>query len=141
MKFINENTIQVSKMFAKNAMIYGTDEYKLWRKCLSENPGVVMITKTIKKNPNKETNKNLTYENMRLYISVQENAEALLAEFERELIISKIQTNPYRAVLGWFLQEFKDYDSYKKFFKDLEKQKESETKDVNIEKMPSVVNE
>ena len=38
-------------------------------------------------------------------------------------------------------KEFEDYDSYKKFFKDLKKQKESETKDVNIEKMPSVVNE
>ena len=60
---------------------------------------------------------------------------------EKTIRMSKIQSNPYRAVLAWFLQEFKDYDSYKKFFKDLEKQKDSETKDVNIEKMPSVVNE
>lgn len=140
-KIMDNNEAQVSKTFAKNARIYGTEEYRIWREFKAENSEYVMVVKTIKKNPDKETNKNLTYENMRLYISVQDNAEALLAEFERELIISKIQTNPYRAVLAWFLQEFKDYDSYKKFFKDLEKQKGSETKDVNIEKMPSVVNE
>ena len=138
---MDDNQAQVSKTFAKNAKIYGTEEYRMWREFKAENPEYVMVVKTIKKNPDKETNKNLTYENMKLYISVQDNAKELLVEFERELTLSKIQSNPYRAVLAWFLQEFKDYDSYKKFFKDLEKQKESETKDVNIEKMPSVVNE
>ena len=140
-KIMDNNEAQVSKTFAKNAKIYGTEEYRMWREFKAENPEYVMVVKTIKKNPDKETNKNLTYENMKLYISVQDNAKELLVEFERELTLSKIQSNPYRAVLAWFLQEFKDYDSYKKFFKDLEKQKESETKDVNIEKMPSVVNE
>lgn len=140
-KMMDDNQAQVSKTFAKNAKIYGTEEYRMWREFKAENPEYVMVVKTIKKNPDKETNKNLTYENMKLYISVQDNAKELLVEFERELTLSKIQSNPYRAVLAWFLQEFKDYDSYKKFFKDLEKQKESETKDVNIEKMPSVVNE
>ena len=140
-KMMDDNQAQVSKTFAKNAKIYGTEEYRMWREFKAENPEYVMVVKTIKKNPDKETNKNLTYENMKLYISVQDNAKELLVEFERELTLSKIQSNPYRAVLAWFLQEFKDYDSYKKFFKDLEKQKDSETKDVNIEKMPSVVNE
>ena len=140
-KMMDDNQAQVSKTFAKNAKIYGTEEYRMWREFKAENPEYVMVVKTIKKNPDKETNKNLTYENMKLYISVQDNAKELLVEFERELTLSKIQSNPYRAVLAWFLQEFKDYDSYKKFFKDLEKQKGSETKDVNIEKMPSVVNE
>lgn len=140
-KMMDDNQAQVSKTFAKNAKIYGTEEYRMWREFKAENPEYVMVVKTIKKNPDKETNKNLTYENMKLYISVQDNAKELLVEFERELTLSKIQSNPYRAVLAWFLQKFKDYDSYKKFFKDLEKQKESETKDVNIEKMPSVVNE
>ena len=100
-----------------------------------------MVVKTIKKNPDKETNKNLTYENMKLYISVQDNAKELLVEFERELTLSKIQSNPYRAVLAWFLQKFETYDSYKKFFKELEEQNASEKTSVNIESMPSVVNE
>ena len=124
-KMIDNNEAQVSKTFAKNAKIYGTDEYKLWREFKAENPEYVMVIKTIKKNPDKETNKNLTYENMKLYISVQENAEALLVEFERELILSKVQSNPYRAVLAWFKKTFKDYDSYKNFFKELEVKKAS----------------
>lgn len=138
-KIMENNKAQVSKTFAKNAKIYGTEEYRMWREFKAENPEYVMSVKTIKKNPNKETNKNLTYENMRLYISVQENAEALLAEFERELIISKIQTNPYRSVLAWFKQKFKGYDSYKKFFKEIEEQKNAMI-NISLANMPSVAN-
>lgn len=138
-KIMENNEAQVSKTFAKNARIFGTDEYKIWREFKAENPEYVMTVKTIKKNPYKETNKNLTYENMRLYISVQENAEDLLAEFERELIISKIQTNPYRSVLAWFKQKFKGYDSYKNFFKEIEEQKNAMI-NISLANMPSVAN-
>lgn len=140
-KIMDDNQSQVSKTFAKNAKIYGTEEYKLWREFLAENPGYTMTTKTIKKNPDKRTNKNLKYENMRQFIKEQDNAEELLQEFEREIRMSKIQSNPYGAVLAWFLQKFKDYDSYKKFFKELEEKNNEETTNVNIENMPSVVNE
>lgn len=119
-KIMDNNEAQVSKTFAKNARIFGTEEYRMWREFLAENPGYRMITKKIKKNPDKRTNKNLKYENMRQFIREQANAEQLLEEFEREIRLSKIQSNPYGAVLAWFLQKFKDYDSYKKFFKDLE---------------------
>ena len=30
-KFINDTDVQVTREFAKNAMIFGTPEYKLWR--------------------------------------------------------------------------------------------------------------
>ena len=93
-KMMDDNQAQVSKTFAKNARIYGTEEYRIWREFKAENPEYVMVVKTIKKNPDKETNKNLTYENMKLYISVQDNAKELLVEFERELTLSKIQSNP-----------------------------------------------
>lgn len=139
--YINDNEAMVSKKFEKNARVFGTPEFKLWREYIREFPNAKMITKTIKKNPDKKTNKNLTYENMKLYISVQDNSKELLVEFERELTLSKIQSNPYRAVLAWFLQKFETYDSYKKFFKELEEQNASEKTSVNIESMPSVVNE
>ena len=111
-KIMDNNEAQVSKTFAKNARIYGTEEYRIWREFKAENPEFVMVVKTIKKNPDKETNKNLTYENMRLYISEQDNAEELLQEFEKELRLSKIQASPYHAVLTWFKNNFKDYKSY-----------------------------
>ena len=139
-KIMDNNEAQVSKTFAKNARIYGTEEYRMWREFLVENPGFTMTTKTIKKNPDKRTNKNLKYKNMRQFIKEQNNAEELLKEFEKEIRLSKIQSNPYRAVLAWFLQKFEKYDSYKEFFKNLDEQNNSETTNVNIENMPSAAN-
>ena len=139
--YINDNEAMVSKKFEKNARVFGTPEFKLWREYLREFPNAKMITKSIKKNPDKRTNKNLKYENMRQFIKEQDNAEELLQEFEKEIRMSKIQSNPYKAVLAWFLQKFENYDSYKEFFKNLDEEKNSETTNVNIEDMHSVVNE
>ena len=125
----NDNAViaQVTKAFEKNARIFGTEEYKLWREFKKDCPNAVMTTKKIKKNPEKKTNKNLTYANMREYIGEQPNADELIKQFERELKLSKIQSNPYRAVLAWFQQTFEGYDNYKKFFKELaEKEAEAE---------------
>ncbi|MBR5156985.1 MAG: hypothetical protein IKW59_04370 [Clostridia bacterium] len=114
--FNENNEAVVTKAFQKQARIYGTEEYKLWKKVLSENPNVTMTVKTIKKNPDKKTYKNLTYANMERYIKTQDNSEELLEELRMERERSEIQTNPYRAVLAWFLKNFPDYDSYKDFF-------------------------
>ena len=114
--FNDNNEAVVTKAFQKQARIYGTEEYKLWKKVLSENPNVTMTVKTIKKNPDKKTYKNLTYANMERYIKTQANSEELLEKLRMERERSEIQTNPYRAVLAWFLKEFPDYDSYKDFF-------------------------
>ena len=75
-----------------------------------------MTTKTIKKNPDKKTYKNLTYANMEKYIRTQSNSEELLEMFKTERERADIQTNPYRAVLAWFLKVFPDYDNYKDVF-------------------------
>ena len=122
---INETTARVSKAFEKNARIFGTPEYKLWREYLKEFPNATMTTKTIKKNPNKETYRNMTYKNMKLFIEAQENSEVLKKEFERQQQMSKVQTNPYKAVLAWFCKEFEGYDNYKEFFKDKEENEET----------------
>lgn len=116
-KFINDTHVQVTKTFAKNARIFGTPEYKMWRAIKQDCPEAEMVTKTIKKNPDKKTStKNMTYENMAIYIRAQDNAKELMIEFEKQVNLSKVQTNPYRCVLAWFKQKFEDYDSYKQFF-------------------------
>ena len=68
-------------------------------------------------------NVNLTYVNMGRYISV--NAPQLLEEFEKQKDSAKAQENPYRAVLAWFLEQFPNYDDYKKFFEDKDKTAEA----------------
>lgn len=122
-KMIDETTAQVTKAFAKKAVIFGTEEYKLWKAYREDFPNAQMVTKTIKKNPNKKTTKNMTYENMVKYIKTQENAQQLLEEMEKEIQKSKIQSNPYRAVLAWFEDKFEDYDSYKQHFEEQAKAK------------------
>ena len=117
-RYVDETTAQVTKAFQKNAAIFGTEEFKLWRSYKAMFPDAVMTTKTIKRNPNKETYRNMTYKNMRTYIEI-ENAD-LLEEFEKQIKCSQIQSNPYRAVLAWFLQNFQEYNSYKQFFADLD---------------------
>lgn len=123
---ISNTEAQVTKAFAKKAVIFGTEEYKLWKAYREDFPEAKMVTKTIKKNPEKRTNKNLTYENMAAYINTTDNAAELLAELKKQVEMSKIQANPYRAVLAWFLQKFENYDSYKKYFAELAKKQEEE---------------
>ncbi len=121
-RFVDDDHVQVTKEFAKNARIFGTPEYKLWKEIRMDCPNAEMVTKTIKKNPAKKTNtKNMTYENMAAYIRVQSNSKVLMMEFQQQIKLSKVQSNPYRCVLAWFIQNFEEYDNYKKFFEDIAK--------------------
>ena len=129
-KFINDTDVQVTREFAKNAMIFGTPEYKLWREIKADCPDAQMVQKTIKKNPGKRTStKNMTYERMAIYIREQNNAATLMVEFKKQIAISKVQTNPYRSVLAWFVQKFEGYDSYKSFFA-VEAEKKAQADDI-----------
>ena len=120
---IDETTARVTKAFQRQARIFGTDEYKMWKAYREDFPGAKMETKTIKRNANKRTYRNLTYVNMGRYISV--NAPQFLEEFEKQKDSAKAQENPYRAVLAWFLEKFPNYDDYKKFFEDKDKTAEA----------------
>lgn len=117
-RYINDNEAQVTKAFAKKAVIFGTEEYQLWKSYRMDFPDAKMATKSIKKNGDKKTYKNLTYANMKQFFKQQPNGLELLAEFEKQKALSKIQENPYRAVLAWFLKKFPNYDEYKEFFAD-----------------------
>ena len=129
-KFVDDTHVLVTKEFAKNARIFGTPEYKMWKEIKEDCKDAEMVTKKIKKNPNKRTaTKNMTYEHMAIYIRQQKEAETLMAEFKKQIALSKIQTNPYRCVLAWFIQKFENYDGYKAFF-EAEAQKEAQKKDI-----------
>ena len=129
-KFVEDTHVQVTKEFAKNARIFGSAEYKLWKAIKADCPAAEMVLKSIKKNPDKKNDtKNMTYERMAIYIREQKNAETLMAEFKKQIALSKVQTNPYRCVLAWFIQKFEGYDSYKSFFV-AEAEKKAEAEDL-----------
>ena len=122
--FVDEKTALVTKTFQKNAVVFGTEEFKLWREYLTYFPGAKMTTKDIKKNPNKKTRRNLTFANMVEYMKTQENSEDLLAEFETMKSRSKIQASPYQYVLSWFEAKFEGFNDLDQFMV----QKEAERK-------------
>ena len=129
-RFVDDNHVLVTKEFAKNARIFGTAEYKLWREIRQDCPNAEMVTKTIKKNPNKKNDtKNMTYERMAIYIREQDEAATLMVEFKKQIALSKVQNNPYRSVLAWFVQKFEGYDDYKAYFEQ-EAKKEAQKKDI-----------
>ena len=125
--FVDDTHVLVTKTFAKNARIFGTPEYEMWKEIKEDCKGAVMVTKSIKKNPGKRTStKNMTYKHMAIYISRQDDAKALMVEFEKQIALSKVQTNPYRSVLAWFKQTFEHYDDYKAYFEAEAKKKAKE---------------
>ena len=123
-RYIDETTAQVTKAFQKNASIFGTDEFKLWREYKKEFPNAKMVTKSIKKNPNKlNITKNMTYENMAAFIREQDDAVEVMKEFEKQINLSKVKANPYRAVLAWFKKKYSDINDYMDFFEELAAEK------------------
>ena len=139
-KFVDDTHVQVTKEFAKNARIFGTAEYKLWKAIKADCPEAEMVLKSIKKNPNKKNDtKNMTYERMAIYIREQDNAETLMVEFKKQISLSKVQSNPYRCVLAWFIQQFENYDDYKNFFAEEAKKKAQEKNIFTVVKTSAVV--
>ena len=79
--FVSETEAQVTKAFQKQAYIFGTEEFKLWREYLVIFPDAKMTTKSIKKNPDRKTNRNLTYKNMEKFLCTLPDAENLVKQF------------------------------------------------------------
>lgn len=123
-RYINDTTAQVTKAFEKKACIFGTEEFKLWREYKKEFPKAKMVTKSIKKNPDQKTRRNMTFKNMEEYIKTQPNAKELEEEFKTIKQRSKIQKSPYQYVLSWFEAKFEGFNDLDQFMD----QKEAERK-------------
>lgn len=125
--YVDDTTAIVTKAFAKKAVIFGSPEFQLWREYKAMFPKATMHTKSIKRNPSKRVEtRNMTYKNMADYIRTMDNCKQLMAEFERVCIQSKVQTNPYRCVLAWFVQTCEGYDGYKAYFEGLTEERKKE---------------
>lgn len=131
--FIDETTAQVTKDFMKKACVFGTEEFKLWREYLSYYPGATMKAKEIKKNPNKTVDtRNMTYANMAAYIREQEDASTVMIEFQKQINLSKVKNNPYRAVLAWFMQKYENVNDYANYFEKLATDKKAQNDMFNV---------
>lgn len=107
--FIN-GKILLSKKFAKAASNLDSTEYDLLKRLREENPGYQIELKAFNVNANQNHYRNLSYANMRKYITTLEGAESpSLAELDKIEALSKTQPGPYAYVRKWFLNKYPKY--------------------------------
>ena len=105
-----ENTITVTKKFLKEAGVIGSPAYNELAQVRRDLPDFQIVQREIAKKPGKKAYGKLTYELMAGHIEVkeEENAPAVLAEFERVKALSKVQAGSYAFVKTWFLTRYKE---------------------------------
>ena len=106
--FVN-NTFTMTKAFEEALNNPASEEYKLFQQLRADFPGLTIIRKTRRTPKKARPTKNLTYANMEKYMSVFKNANELLAQFEVVKTCSVEQPSPYKYVLDWFKEQFKNY--------------------------------
>ena len=105
-----DKQIIVTKSFLKEAGVIGSEAYEILVRMRQDLPDYQIVPREITKKPGKKTYGKLTYKVMGEFIEAQEedNAPAVLAEFERVQQLSKIQAGSYAYVKTWFLNRYKD---------------------------------
>lgn len=112
---IVKNEVVMTRRFADRAADPRTNEYRILQDVIQTYPNINVRKHTIKKNPNKESYKGLTYKYMRDYILTHEaNAEAVLDEFEEMLLISKCHSDAFRypTIKKWFLDRYEEVKNF-----------------------------
>lgn len=113
----DDKTILMNSIFHKMQQDTFTDEYEHLQKVKQDNPGYLLAVRHIKRKPNKNTYKGLTYDRMREYIILtteDERRTELLAKFDRLLLISRCQAQAirYPTIKNWFLAQFPDVKNF-----------------------------
>jgi len=104
-----DNTIEMTKKFAKAAGVLNTPEYKDLLAIRRDYPDFKIVIREIKKKAGKKTYKNLTVDKMRKLIVDWEGKDSDAAkEYEKVVAISSFQAGPYAYVKKWFLDRYTD---------------------------------
>ena len=106
--------IIMDRTFAKNAEIVGSKEYKILQACRRDYPTYTVVRREIRRNPNQEHFKGLTYNYMESYIMTHESRDtvkAVLEEFNEMLLISKAHSKAFRypTIKSWFLKQYPEF--------------------------------
>lgn len=123
--FLN-NRIVMTRTFAKLASDVRSAEYEMLQKARHDYPTFSVEVRTIKRNSNKKTYKNLTYDYMQKYIILHGTREEQLAnmrEFTEMKLIGECHTNAkaYATIKSWFLDKFPEIAEFGMIDLDTEK--------------------
>ena len=111
------NTIIITREFAKLASDVRSQEYSMLQKARNNNPEYSVKVRTIKKNPNKETYKGLTYAYMERYIithETREQATETLTKLAEMYQLAQCRRNGYgyATIKRWFLTRYPDVEKF-----------------------------
>ena len=105
----NQNTVIMNYKFAAAAAKYGTKENRIIRNIRHDFPGMAEVIVSGRECDKAKPNHRLTYDHMKQYMDVYDNAEELKDVFETVKAASIVLANPYKYVSDWFKAQFPDY--------------------------------
>ena len=108
---LNKN-ILITAAFARASMNPDTCEYKKLVEIRMLHPDYSVVKRSIKKNPEKQVYKNLTYDYMREYVSRHPRAKERSEELEEMILRAKCHLEKYGNVKKWFLAAYPDISDF-----------------------------
>lgn len=99
------NTLYMSYRFSVKTSNMDSDEFDIYDRIMRRFPNMRVVIEA----PKKRKSDYIPYDKMVLYISYQENAKELLAEFNEVRQKSNAYKNPYKEVNDWFTSKFLEY--------------------------------
>ena len=106
--------IVMDRTFYKNSSNIRFEEYAMLQRARQDYPTYTPVIKHIKRNPDKETYKGLTYAYMERYIESHENADEIMAEYNELRLISEChcKARRYPKIKKWFLKKYPEIESF-----------------------------
>ncbi len=98
------NTLTISRAFEKRAMNLNTDEYALYYMFRRQIPDAVIIVEGKNK-----TQRDVSTKEMESYIKRCNNPAMRLKEFNRQMVLSKVQKHPVKYMRNWFHENYANY--------------------------------
>ena len=100
----------MDRTFAKAAAYVGSNEYNILQTARQDYPTFVVETRKIKRNPNKECYRGLTYEYMESYI--EKHASNKMDEYKEMRLRAKCHSIRYPHIKQWFLTTFPEVEQF-----------------------------
>lgn len=108
---INKN-IMISKTFAKASMIIDSEEYKTLLSVKSAYAEYSIIQREIRKNPQKESYRGLTYAYMEHYILTHDKSGEMMNIYEELRLRALCHSIRYAHIKKWFLEVYPEIDDF-----------------------------
>lgn len=109
--------IVMDRTFAMRCQNTNSEEYAHLQRVRQDYPSFSVVRKTIKKNPNKESYKGLSFDFMEDYILThgpEDTREAVFQEFEEMRLISQCHSKAFRysVIKHWFLDKYPEVKNF-----------------------------